>query len=536
MLTRRQLITRSGAAGAVAVVAPQAARAKPLRGGRFRQGVLSGDPTPHGITLLTVVDDVEGHGTVRLEVARDPHFRHVVARRSIATSAAHGHSVKARVEGLKPHERYWYRFQTRGEHSPVGRFQTALPPDSHAPVRFAFFSCADYTHGFYNAYERMAHEDVDFVVCLGDYIYAETYHTRADGTGVRNDRTGRPASVENRKLNDVTREAVSLGDYRAKYALYRSDPALRRMHARFPMVAIWDDHEVQDNYAGHPRNGGLDAYKRYSVARKRNAYRAFFEVMPFFPSGRSRIYRALRFGRTVDLILFDERQYRDDQPCGDAVAPPCAQLNNPRAFLGSTQLAWAKRRLSSSPAAWKVIGNEVMMMDAIVTNDSYFGYDSWQGYPTEREALLQHVKGIDDVIFITGDIHTFIAGDVRTNQSRGENAAIEFVGGSVTSQGLGEIDLPLGGGAVLKGNDKDPHTPPAIIDTLRSINPWVDQADFDHHGYAVVEAEQGTFTCTLKRMQTIKHRSTAMLPTTGFRYEVHRGQRSIKGVNGPPAS
>src|SRR4051812_39944439 len=454
MLTRRQVLTRSGAAGAAVVLAPTPPRAKLFHGGRFRQGVLSGDPTPHGITLLRLVDHVGGRGSVRLEVARDPHFRHVVAHKTIATSAAHNHSVKARVEGLKPHERYWYRFETRGEHSPVGRFQTALPPDSRQPVKFAFFSCADYTHGFYNGYELMAREDVDFVVCLGDYIYAETEHTRADGTAVRDDKTGRPADTR----DNVTREARSLKDYRAKYALYRTDPALRRMHARLPMVTIWDDHEVEDT-----PGGGLPADKDYSTARKRAAYKAFFESMPFFPSGRSRIYRALRFGRTVDLLLLDERQYRDDQPCGDAVTPPCTQLNNPRAFLGPAQLAWAKRRLSASTAAWKVIGNEVMMMDAIVTNNSYFGYDNWQGYPTEREQLLQHVKGIQDVIFVTGDIHTFIAGDVRTNQSKGENVAIEFVGGSITSQGLGEINLDAGGGVVIKGNDQNPKTDPTLI-------------------------------------------------------------------------
>jgi alkaline phosphatase D len=531
VLTRRQLITRTGAAGAAVVLAPQLARAKLLRGGRFRQGVLSGDPTPHGITLLTVLDDVEGHGTVRLEVARDRHFRHVVVRKAIATSAAHNHSVKARVGRLEPHERYYYRFETRGEHSPVGRFQTAPPADSRAPVRFAFFSCADYTHGFYNAYELMAREDVDFVVCLGDYIYAETEHTRADGTAVRDDDTGQPADPQ----NNVTREAITLDDYRAKYALYRSDPALRRMHQRLPMITIWDDHEVQDNYAGHDPNGGLPPYKRYSVARRQAAYRAFFEAMPFFPSGRSRIYRALRFGRTVDLLLLDERQYRDDQPCNDDVEPPCPQLSNPRAFLGPTQLAWAKRRLSSSKATWKVIANEVMAMNAEVTNNSYFGYDNWQGYPTEREELLQHIKHIQDVVFITGDIHTFIAGDVRTNESQGETVAPEFVGGSITSQGLGEMDLNAGGGVVIKGNDQNPSTPPAVVDALRGINPWVDQADFDHHGYAVVKATRKSFECTLKRVQTIKRHSTATLPTTGFEYELHRGQRSIKGVNGPPA-
>src|ERR687896_21270 len=198
MLSRRQFITRSGAAGAAVVLAPQAAleaaangKAKPLlRGGRFRQGVLSGDPTPRGITLLTVVDDVRGAGAVRVEVARDRDFRRVLARTKIATSGARGHSVKVRVGGLEPDERYFYRFETRDRESPVGRFQTALPADSNRPVRFAFFSCNEYTHGYYNAFEVMARDDIDFVVCLGDYIYGEAYHSIAGGTDGRD--LGRP--------------------------------------------------------------------------------------------------------------------------------------------------------------------------------------------------------------------------------------------------------------------------------------------------------------------------------------------------------
>src|SRR3954462_11608924 len=182
MLSRREFLIRGGSAGAALVVAPQTAveaaaapRARLLRGGRFSQGVLSGDPTPHGITLLTLLDDVSGAGRVRLEVARDRDFRHVVASKTIATSGDRNHSVKARVGHLKAHEQYFYRFETRDQQSPVGRFQTALPPDSNELVKFAFFSCADYTHGYYNAYDLMRNEDVDFVVCLGDYIYGEAY-------------------------------------------------------------------------------------------------------------------------------------------------------------------------------------------------------------------------------------------------------------------------------------------------------------------------------------------------------------------------
>src|SRR3954451_305870 len=291
-MNRRQFLKRASAAALPVVLAPGSAYAaatasrghasRLIRGGRFRQGVLSGDPTVHGITLLTVLDEVGGTGAVRLEVARDPHFRHVVARRTLTAAEQQGHAVKARVKGLDAHERYWYRFETRDAHSPVGRFQTALPADSHETVRFAFFSCAEYAHGYYNAYDLMAREkDLDFVVCLGDYIYSETYSSTALGTGVRDDNIGQP----NPQNPDIVREAVTLADYRAKYALYRSDPTLRALHAKYPMIAIGDDHEVQDNSAGAAPGGGLDPGKHYSAARRAAGDRAFNELMPLFAKG-----------------------------------------------------------------------------------------------------------------------------------------------------------------------------------------------------------------------------------------------------------
>jgi alkaline phosphatase D len=543
MLSRRQFLLRSGSAGAALVFAPQTAletfaapkgaAAQLLRGGRFSQGVLSGDPTPHGITLLTLVDQVGGSGRVRLEVARDRDFRNVVASKTIATSGHRNHSVKARVDGLRAHERYFYRFETRDKQSPVGRFQTALPSDSREPVRFAFFSCADYTHGYYNAYDLMRREDVDFVVCLGDYIYSEAYHSVAGGTGVRDDTIGQP----NPQHDNFVREALTLGDYRDKYALYRSDKLLRETHARFPMITIWDDHEVQDNYAGGAPGGGLDPSLRFSGTRKEAAFKAFFESMPFYGGRTKQVYRHLRHGRNVDLILFDQRKYRADQPCGDAVAPACADWDQPRPFLGRKQMNWAKKRLSASKASWKVIGSETMMMPAKVTGGSYYGFDNWQGYPREREELLAHIKDqkIDDVVFITGDIHLFLAGDVRTDMGNGDSVAVEFVGGSITSQNFGETNINAGNGIVIPGNDANPHTSPAIIDSLRAFNPWIDQADFDHHGYALVTATRNSFDCTLKRVATIKQRSRQTLSARGFHYRLARGQKSIKGVNGPPA-
>jgi alkaline phosphatase D len=522
-LSRRGFLAGAGglavatAVGGGRALAQGAAPRRPtLRGGRFAEGVMSGDPAPRAITLWTRLSDVEGRGTVELEVASDRGFRRVAARDLVRTSAGAGHAVKARIGGLQPHEEYWYRFSTRGAESPVGRFRTALPPDSREPVRFAFFSCQDWTFGLYNAHALLAAEDVDFVVNLGDYIYAEANYSAGDAAGgVRDDKIGL---------------AESLAQYRAKYALYRSDANLRRMQSRFALVSIWDDHEVQNNYAGGagPR-GGLPPDLRYSRARRAAAFRAYFESMPTFAAnpGTNRIYRALRFGRAVDLILLDQRQYRGDQPCGDAqVGPPCPELDQPRPFLGRRQMGFVKKRLAESRAAWKVVANQVMVMPTIFPGGNYIGFDSWQGYPGERRELLQHIRRrrIEDVVFVTGDIHTFIAGDVRVDRDDTRPVATEFVGGSITSIGAGE-----GGGGVIPGNPRNPQTPPAVIDALRSANPWARDADLDHHGYGLAVASRQGFRCTFRRVDTVKRPSRRALPNRPFDYRIGRGEPSLLG-------
>jgi alkaline phosphatase D len=542
MQTRRQLIARAGGAAATVLVPTSlatplaSAKTKPFKGGHFPDGVVSGDPTPKGISLWTRFDPSGGGGTgtVELEVATDKAFRHVVARKSVKTGAASNHAVKARVAGLKAHEEYYYRFASKGADSSVGRFRTALPADSKETVKFAFFSCQDYTHGYYNALDVMADGDYDFVVCLGDYIYAEAYHSVKGGTGVRDDKIGRtnPTNL------DIVREAVTLADYRAKYQLYRTDPLLRAVHSKFPMVMLWDDHEVQDNYVGKPADGGLDAGKHFSQARKKAGRKAFFENMPAFPAGE-RLYRSLKFGSNVELIVMDQRTYRDNQPCDDKVVAPCADYDQPRDMLGRAQMNWVKGALSKSTAKWKVMANEVTIMPTRVLGGSNYTYDTWIGYPQEREELLTHIrdKQIKDVVFVTGDIHTFIAGDVRTGDgATGDTVATELVGGSITSQSLGETNLDAGEGNVIKGNDANPATAPALIDALRGFNPQVDNADFDHHGFGSVTASASGFSCEMVRMDTIKKKSTKKLPSADWTYRIAPGSPSIKGQHGPAAT
>src|SRR3954447_7346698 len=197
---------------------------------------------------------------------------------------------------------------------------------------------------------------------------------------------------------------------------------------------------------------------------------------------------------------------------------------------------WLKNGLKASKATWKVMANEVTIMPTRVLGGANYTYDTWIGYPREREELLTYIRDqqIKDVLFVTGDIHTFIAGDVRTGDGdTGTTVAPELVGGSITSQSLGETDLDAGGGNVIKGNDANPNTSPALIGALRSINPHVDNADFDHHGFGAVTAKADGLTCEFVRLQTIKKKTTKTLPSKDWTYHVARGNPSIKGQHAP---
>lgn len=521
-ISRRRFLAGAGAAGAATVLAPQAlaarltdARSARLyRGGRFAEGVLAGDPTPRGITLWTRVEGVGGRGAVRLEVAQDPGFRRVCVRKTISTSESLGHAVKARISGLAPHERYFYRFETRGGQSTAGRFTTALPPDSNAPVRFACFSCQEWSFGYFNAHALLAREDdLDFVVNLGDYIYSDV-------------NLGKPIAVRQHTYDlRAGFSAQTLDEYRDRYTQYRTDPSLRRVQARFPIISCWDDHEVQNDYAGGDPKGGAVTGDPFTERRKRDAYRAFFESMPHYPVGRrsgTRVHHKARFGRNVDVLVLDERQYRAAQPCGNEVGPACPDLRDPRAFLGQSQLAFARSALTRSPARWKVIANEVVIMPLKISESEYDAFDAWQGYPVEREAFLRTIRDhVKDVVFITGDYHAFIAGDVRT--ADGKTVASEFVGGSITSSSEAETK------AIIRtpgfGTPDAPQFPPAELAKRRAANPWYDELDFLHHGYVVCEASRSRFRARFEKLETIRRKSTTRAP--GRSWTLQRGQTGI---------
>jgi alkaline phosphatase D len=505
--TRRHFLYAGAAAGAMVwlpdgvLEADAASRPKvPLaRGGGFASGVMSGDPAPDRVTLWTRLDDQEAaRSRVRLEIARDEGFRNVVLRRDVPITALRDHTAKVRVGGLQPDRRYWFRFRTRTTTSPVGRTQTAPPADSRRPVKIGYFACQAYTAGFYGAYQALLREDPDFVICGGDYIYEDTFAD--DGYDrARPDRTGR----------DRDGLAVTIDDYRAKYRLYRSDPDLRELHRLVPLVPQWDDHEVADNYVpklatGDELQPSDDGSPRLDFNRPRvlSGWRAWHEHMPAQRFGKGyRTHRRLRFGRQVDLFMLDCRTFRDDQVCGSASR--CSGQGGK--YLGDEQLAWVKDGLASSDARWKLVGNQLMVMPFNFAADVQVEGDSWNGYKAERGNLLAHIgdRGIKDVVFLTGDIHTFFAGRVLRGGTEGPAVASELVGGSTTSPGTSEFVSTTAGGA----------PPPDLVklatDQARATNPWFDYAETRAHGVMLVTAAQEGLTAKLlaSRVRTSREAS-----------------------------
>ena len=538
-LTRRTfLVAAAGAAGAVSLGSdPAAAAARRCRthrtarlalatGARFDQGVASGQPSCRGITLWTHLEGLDRNAGVTLEVAKDSSFRRVVHRRTATASAARNGAVHARLSGcaLRPGERYFYRFSTRDADSPVGRFQTTRPPDSREPVRVGFFSCQDYEEGFYTAHAGLAAEDdLDVVVCLGDYIYE---NANAEDEGVRDDRTG-----------DASQEALTLPHYRDKYALYHSDQDLRALRAAHPLMAIWDDHEVDNNYAGlTPDNTEAVPFPE----RRASAYRAFFEAMPRIRSRREldRIYGSIRLGRTAELLLLDERQYRSDQPCDDMQG----FANCPEAFgsgqtmLGREQKAWLQRRLRESDATWKLVGNQVMMMALDAPPGNALNPDGWDGYKAEREEILSDAarRGVEDIAFLTGDIHAFFAGQVTpsgrqphagtTNPEFGGSVATEFVGGSMTSSGEA-VDAGEPAAQELVNRLDDP--------AIRANNPHIVFSELQQRGYGVLEARPDRLDVVYRAARTVREPRSDVFDLARFRVAAGRPVVDVVASPGP---
>jgi alkaline phosphatase D len=514
-LGRRSFLIGALATGA-AVSAPvnyaAAARKRRIpfaKHGKFDAGIASGFPQPRGTTLWTRVGELGRTSKLKVLVAKDPKFKNVVEEKLVTARRERDFTARTFVKGLKPDHHYYYRFFTEHSKSPVGRFKTSPPLNSARPIRMAFYSCQHYEAGFYNAQRAIANEpDLDLVLCLGDYIYEYS-----DDTGVRLDRTG----------NNHDGDSQLLNEYWQKYRLYKSDKDLQAMHAAHPFLSVWDDHEVEDNRNGStpsshqtdPSKTQLKDYPRRVsfLQRMANGYQAFFNYMPRtrFKGDRDRIFEQYRLGSLVDVLLTDERSYRDPQPCNDAQLQPCADGDAPRRLLGDRQLDWFKQNLKNSPALWKVWGTELMVMATRLAPGVPAQVDAWDGYGYERKQILDYIldQNVQNVVAVTGDIHTFFGGTAYTtgDESTGRAAMPEFVGGSATSTGLPEST----------------GLSPAVLSALAVANPHISFYDFIHRGYGVLEVGPTETTCELKMVDA--KTPGAATPTTIAKYRVGLGER-----------
>ena len=405
----------------------------------FQLGVAAGDPTADGGVLWTrlaprSLEPEGGMAGLRVpvdwQVAEDEAFARVAQRGRATAVPELGYAVHADVRGLRPDRWYFYRFTAGDATSPVGRLRTVPAEGAATPLRFAVASCQHWEQGLFTAYRHLAAEDFDLVAHLGDYIYE---YGPTDG----------------RVRTHVGTEVRTLDDYRRRYALYKSDPLLQAAHARCPWVTVWDDHEVDNNYAGLVGENGMESEEQ-TRARRAAAYQAWWEHQPArVPRARSwaelNVTRAMDWGALARFWVLDSRQYRSDQACGDGQrVVPCEGWAEPsRTMLGAAQERWLADGLAASRARWQVIANQIMVAPADFAEgaDTRVSMDQWSGYPAARERLLGAVaeRAPNRTVVLTGDIHANFVNELHAGFDRPGRPVVgaEFVGTSISSGGDG---------------------------------------------------------------------------------------------------
>lgn len=481
--TRRSFLIRSAALSAALALPVQRVLAQPrFDHNPFALGVSSGYPQPDSVVLWTRLapDPLNGGGmpeapvAVRWEIAADARFRKIVGSGEALATPQFAHSVHVQTRGLAPAHWYWYRFMAGDAVSAIGRTRTApAADDARGKVAFAVASCQHYEHGHYAAYRDMAQQELDFVVHVGDYIYESSW--------------GRSKVREHHSA-----EPYTLADYRNRYAQYKLDPHLQAAHAACPWLVIWDDHEVDNDYA-NDRSQDMDPVEAF-LARRTAAYQAWYEHLPLPPGTYAggpamQIYGTQAMGNIARIQLLDMRQYRDYHVCprkgrkagGNQVnVLECPERLQPgRSLLGTTQEQWLEQALAQSPARWNVIAQTTLMGQADRgADDTRVVYtDGWDGYPAAREKLLNTIaaRKVRNPVILGGDVHFALAGDLKVDfdNERSPVIASEFVTTSISSQGPSR----------------------ARIEALLTKNPHVKFANGSRRGYA-------KFTVTPQRWET----------------------------------
>lgn len=521
----------------------------------FPQGVASGDPRDTSVVFWTRCIAATGSAkriSVRLEVATSPDFATTVASVPLRALDSFDFTVRAKVTGLLPKTRYYYRFVAGRDVSITGATRTApSPTDANSRVRFAWFTCQDWSVNHWQAMVLMAAEtDLDFVVHVGDYIYETVGAPTHDAAEASHPPLKLP---DGRPLPGGGFYADTLDDYRTLYRTYRADPRLQAVHRQFPMIAIWDDHEFSDDCWQDHQAYTNEA--KQETQRRRHANQAWAEYIPvdwsdvaFEPGNPSyeniRIYRTFAFGSLMELVMTDERLYRDgpvvsareiakahghDPVQGDDAAGSryfvrqdvlmrsealdTGQLGRMPSMLGTAQTQWWKDTLKASHATWKVWGNEVMLNrlwatfpkpDAKQKEQFVINCDSWDGYPAHKHDLLAWLRqeSIHNVVAITGDLHAFQCGVVRDvpDPATGTPVIVDFVCAGISSTSFYTYVK-----AVWSGTPFAPlvATPAAFDAFLKTNNPDLRYVDHDAQGYASATVTPEGFSVVFSKVKRV---------------------------------
>lgn len=449
----------------------------------FYHGVASGDPLFDRVIIWTRVTPKDSLPEIEVtwQVALENDFAGIISSGTEITDPSKDYTVKVDVEGLEAEKSYYYRFIALNDTSIIGKTRTAaVNADS---VRFGIVSCSNYEFGYFNGYARLADEQLDAIVHLGDYIYEYGPGTYGDST------TGRRHLPAN--------EIITLNDYRTRYSQYRLDPDLRAAHANHPFIAVWDDHEIVNNSYVDGAQNHQEGEGNYDI-RKQIAAQVYYEWLPIRAEGT--LYRKFRYGNLAELIMLDERlEGRTKQ----AEGPEDPSLNDPeRSMLGDQQMEWLQNSLVNSSALWKVIGNQVIYSYLDWGHETFhLNMDSWDGYPGDQSALAKAINenDIKNIIFITGDTHSAWAFEAThdpfdTYDSQGA-FAVEFGTTSITS-----------------GNSNERFADSLVIDHEKKIvnseiNPHLKYANLRDHGYLVLTLTSEKAVAQWFYLKTLKERS-----------------------------
>ncbi|MFU8814211.1 MAG: alkaline phosphatase D family protein [Pseudomonadales bacterium] len=530
MVTRRRFVSTTSVLAAASAAGCASAPGSAVfgregghdAGGRFRHGIASGDPLADRVILWTRISAAAGSAVpVRWQIAADAGFRQVIDQGLVTALPARDHTVKVDAQGLESGRSYYYRFEADGERSAVGRTRT-LPEATVSRLRLAVASCSNYPFGYFSAYRQIAaRSDLDLVLHLGDYLYEYEAGRYGDGSDLG-------------RVHYPSHEIVTLADYRARHAQYKTDPDLQEAHRQHPWICVWDDHEsANDAWRDGAQNHNPELGEGDWGTRRAAAIRAYHEWLPIREQTAATgpfIYRSFRLGGLAHLIMLDTRLHGRTRQLQDRT--DTAGLADPhRTILGADQQAWLAEQLRASvrhDAAWRLIGQQLMFAQLIGEDGLLLNTDQWDGYPASRRAILEQLAGerINDTVILTGDIHTAWGMDVTPdpmssrydrNSGRG-SLAVELVTTSVTSPG------PAGTPADLMERE-------AMIVRER---PHIQYVNLREHGYLLLDLDSERAQAEWWYVNSIRERGAG--ERLGAAFATARGHNHLVAASGASAA